>query len=323
LLAEGVGGVASLAWDKVRGAHDFAVNTFGSIVYDLGQRTGWGGESFQSQYEATADVVVPLREVAPRMTPAETLYRLYEGNLERKQRYDEAFERGDIKAAQAEAIPTLEQLLGVRALTAPLTGTPGMAMALAPEGATVMVGEGLATSPTGLGAGILLSGNTRGNEATTVQENTPSRDDSAPTRQVLTRDGPGPNASSAAPGVEPLKEGDVMSYREYLARRTRGSTLRGHHTPQAARLEELGIDPLDGTIVVIENKLTGSAGEPIGHTGTRTHGTRGARAAAAEKGRPLSFSETRDLLDPPVERLGPEVGEMVQALNRVRFPDRY
>jgi RHS repeat-associated protein len=93
LLAGGARGVASLAGDKARGAHNFAVNTFGSVVYDLGRRTGLGGESFRSQYEATANVVAPARERASRMTPAETLYQLHESNLERKQRYDAAFER--------------------------------------------------------------------------------------------------------------------------------------------------------------------------------------------------------------------------------------
>ena len=120
-----------------------------------------------------------------------------------------------------------------------------------------------------------------------------------------------------------LKAGDVMTYREYLRRRTRGSSLRGHHTPQAARLEELGIDPMEGTVVVIENRVVGPAGEKLGHTGTRTHGAAGRQTAASERGKPLGLSETLDLLDPPVERLGPEVGDEIQRLNRMNFPERY
>jgi hypothetical protein len=126
-----------------------------------------------------------------------------------------------------------------------------------------------------------------------------------------------------APISRELKVGDVMSYREYLARRTRGSSLRGPHLPQAKRLEEMGIDPFEGTIVVMENKVVGSTGEKLGHTGTRTFGAGGCRTAAAECGKPLSFSETRDLLDPPVTRLGPEVGMRIQELNRKKFPNHY
>jgi hypothetical protein len=129
--------------------------------------------------------------------------------------------------------------------------------------------------------------------------------------------------NAAAQNAEPLKIGDVMGYREYRARRPVGSTLRGHHAPQAARLEEMGIDPREGTVVVLENEVTGPAGEKLGHTGTRTHGTAGAKVAASEKGKPLSFSETKDLLDPPVERLGPEVGEKIQARNRELFKDKF
>ena len=136
------------------------------------------------------------------------------------------------------------------------------------------------------------------------------------------KDPPDQGAIQELAGNE-LKVGDVMAYREYLARRTRGSTLRGHHTPQAARLEEMGIDPMEGTVVVVENKVVGPGGEKLGHTGTRTHGVGGSRAAAAERGKPLSISETKDLLDPPVERLGPEVGIKVQDLNRKKFPDKF
>ena len=52
LIGEGVGGLASLAWDKLRGAHNLAVNTFGSVMY-----TYAGAESFRSQHESLRDVV--------------------------------------------------------------------------------------------------------------------------------------------------------------------------------------------------------------------------------------------------------------------------
>ncbi|MEO8383281.1 MAG: RHS repeat-associated core domain-containing protein, partial [Acidobacteriota bacterium] len=124
-------------------------------------------------------------------------------------------------------------------------------------------------------------------------------------------------------GATPLNVGEVMSYREYLSRRTSGSNLRGHHIPQSARLQELGLEPLDGTVVVMENRLTGGAGEKLGHTGTRTYGVGGSRAAAAERGQPLTVSEGRDLLDPPVMRLGDEVAQMIRDLNRKIYPDHY
>jgi len=132
----------------------------------------------------------------------------------------------------------------------------------------------------------------------------------------------GPDAQKDAADLDatasspPLKEGDVMKAREYKARREKGSTLRGHHVPQAKRLEQRGIDPDEGTVVVLENKKLGSSGEQLGHTGTRSFGGRGSKLAEAEKDLPLSKSEACCLQDPPVKALGPDVAQKIQELNR-------
>jgi RHS repeat-associated protein len=238
LLAEGVRGVASLLWDKARGAHNFAVNTFGSIVYDLGQRTGWGGESFESQYEATAGAVVPSRERLPRMTPAETLYLLYESNLESKQRYDEAFERGDIKAAQAEAIPFLSQFVAARSASSALTGAPPV-LAVTAEGATLSLGGDVAVNRGGLGVLMMGSAGRSGSPTGTVQE-----PDSAVAGSHSTEAGEGspelmPRAERLQPGRTPLREFDIDLYKTFSGPRS-GDQLAGHEMLQNAWLKAHG-----------------------------------------------------------------------------------
>ncbi|MEC9671076.1 hypothetical protein RCU10_10085 [Escherichia marmotae] len=114
-----------------------------------------------------------------------------------------------------------------------------------------------------------------------------------------------------------------MTYEEYLEARTPGSTLRGHHIPQQKRLEEVGIDPAEGTVVVLENKELDDLGNKIVYTGTRTYGGRGAKTASQEKGIPLSHSEALDLQDLPVLRLSPAVTDAIKALNRKNHPDHF
>lgn len=114
-----------------------------------------------------------------------------------------------------------------------------------------------------------------------------------------------------------------MTYEEYLEARTPGSTLREHHIPQQKRLEEVGIDPAEGTVVVLENKELDDLGNKIGYTGTRTYGGRGAKTASQEKGIPLSHSEALDLQDLPVLRLSPAVTDAIKALNRKNHPDHF
>jgi RHS repeat-associated protein len=110
------------------------------------------------------------------------------------------------------------------------------------------------------------------------------------------------------------KPGDVMKYKDCLAGRTKGSTLRGHHVPQAKRLEQVGIDPKEGTVVVME-------GSP--HTATRTFGSKGKATAAAESRLPLSASEALDLADPPVSSFGSEALEQIQRMNRQNHPGHF
>jgi hypothetical protein len=120
-----------------------------------------------------AETVVPARESTYRafQSPQHLVTAVVERNIERKQRYDEAFERGDIKAAQAEAIPFLAQFVAARAAASPLTGTPTVA-ALTPEGATVMVGNGVAANPGGVTSGVLMMAGTgdRGEVSGTQEE---------------------------------------------------------------------------------------------------------------------------------------------------------
>jgi RHS repeat-associated protein len=111
-----------------------------------------------------------------------------------------------------------------------------------------------------------------------------------------------------------LKPGDVLKYRDYLAGRQKGSSLRGHHIPQSKRLEEVGIDKLEGTVVVMEGAE---------HVPTRTFAGRGSKTAAAERGTPLSDSESLDLADPTVQRLGAGVAEKVRKMNRENHPDHF
>jgi RHS repeat-associated protein len=120
-----------------------------------------------------------------------------------------------------------------------------------------------------------------------------------------------------------LREGMVMTYRDYKAARTKGSTLRGHHVPQARRLTQMGVDPDDGTVVVIENRRVDADGNSIGHTGTRTYGQRGSKSAAAESGQSLAHSEASDLADPPVQRLGPDVADAIRGMNRQNLPGHF
>jgi len=110
------------------------------------------------------------------------------------------------------------------------------------------------------------------------------------------------------------KQGDVVTYREYKALREKGSSLRGHHVPQAKRLKQHDINPDDGTVVVLEHKP---------HVRTRTWGRRGSKTAKDEADLSLRDSEALDLLDPAVEELGSDVADRIRALNLENFPDLY
>lgn len=111
-----------------------------------------------------------------------------------------------------------------------------------------------------------------------------------------------------------LKPGDVMTYQRYLESRMPGSSLRGHHVPQQARLKESGINPANGTVVVMES---------ADHAITRTYKGRGRAASAAESGTPLSHSEALDLADPPVMQFGSETAGRIRALNRENHPGKF
>jgi len=111
-----------------------------------------------------------------------------------------------------------------------------------------------------------------------------------------------------------LKVGDVMKYSDYLDARKTGSTLRGHHIVQQARLREMGIDPLDGTVVVMEHSS---------HRLTRTYKGRGNVTSLSERGMPLSHSEALDLADPEVQALGAIVIDAIKQMNRVNHPRHF
>ena len=189
-LDPGLKSLLSLMWDKTRTAHNFAVNTFGSIVYNLGRRTGLGGENFRTQYEATGEVVVPARESAYQTfrSPQHFVTAVVEGNIERKLRYDEAIERGDLRAAQAEAIDFLSQIPAARGALPSFVGMPGPALATA-EGVVVQAGV-VASSGSASAAGLFMSVQAKSTEPTTVQENTPSKTNPSPTKQEPAIKGP-------------------------------------------------------------------------------------------------------------------------------------
>jgi hypothetical protein len=136
----------------------------------------------------------------------------------------------------------------------------------------------------------------------------------APTAQGRSRKVGAPRPASTTSASPSLKKGDVLTYEEYQQRRTPGSTLRGHHTPQQARLKEKGIDPRKGTVVVVESDS---------HDATRNFKSAGAKTAREEKGLSLSESEAKDLLDPPVLQLGPDVASKIRERNRTNFPAYY
>ena len=105
-----------------------------------------------------------------------------------------------------------------------------------------------------------------------------------------------------------------MEYREYLKRRTKGSSLRGHHVPQQARLTESGLNPRSGTVVVVEGYV---------HAQTRTFAGRGRLTAEAESGLPLCVSEARCLQEFPELGLSDDTAQQVRELNRKTFPEHF
>ena len=215
------------------------------MVYDLGQRTGLGGESFRSQHEVLRDVVPDARESTYRavQTPQHFVTAVFESEFERKQDYDAALERGDLKTAQAKAIGFLGQVAGARVGVGSVRATPG-AFAATPEGILVPAGGTLSTTPSGaMGSIVLMSG--RGNDATVVQENTPSRDNPSPVKlepAIKERQRQGAARERATQVDLELEHPQASVQREQLLRDAMGKKVKDPLTETGRRVDHVVIE---------------------------------------------------------------------------------